>query len=149
MLTFFQHVHRLFGGEAALVLLYHPEHRTFRWHCPAQVVEVYCTSRGWTASDRIEFENPWQLPDGFVHLGDAHLHPYSPEPSALDLAEDQDGLHIIVGDILSQPSYHVDFVVDRVRFNVRPDSFFEDLQCTPFQQVPLNWLQQIRVRSVR
>jgi hypothetical protein len=149
MLAFFQQAHRLYGGEAALVLLYHPESRRFRWHCPAQIVEVLVRPDGWIALDRIEFEHPWVLPDGYVHLGDAHLHPYSPEPSAVDLAEDQDGLHIIVGDILKRPSYYVYVVVDRVRFDVPPASFFEELDCAPFQHVPSNWLKRIRVQRVR
>ena len=58
------------------------------------------------ASDKIDFQNPLDLPDGFILLGDSHQHPGPPNPSAIDLADDQDGLHIIVGNIESPPRYN-------------------------------------------
>ena len=146
MLGFFTYAHQVHGGEAALVLLYHPEMRRFRWYCPPQTVEIYRSWGRWVALDKIEFQNPLDLPDGFLLLGDAHLHPGAPNPSAIDLADDQDGLHIIVGNIESTPCYNVDFVVDRVRFRVPEELIFEDLHCPPFPRPPERWLRQIRLR---
>ena len=75
MLAFFRHAHHMHGGEAALVLLYHTARRTFRWFCPEQTVEVYENRGTWWAYDYIQFQYPFQLPEGYVIFGDAHLHP--------------------------------------------------------------------------
>jgi hypothetical protein len=149
MLSFFEAAHGAHGGEAALVLLYHPQRRSFRWHCPVQTIEMVRSLNGWVALDTIQFDNPLELPDGFLHFGDAHLHPGSPHPSALDIADDQDGLHVIVGNIdKTPPDYNIDFVVDGVRFAVRPEHVFEDPCSLPFGQPPDHWMSQIRVRRI-
>jgi hypothetical protein len=145
MLAFFLAAHRLHGGEAALVLLYHVERKAFRWHCPDQTVEVYQSNGKWWAADTVRFEHPYTLADGYVIFGDAHLHPGSPHPSAIDTGDDQDGLHIIVGDMDRQPRYHVDFVMDGVRFGVKDALIFEDPACGPAAQAPRAWLDRIRV----
>jgi hypothetical protein len=147
MLAFFTAAHELHGGEAALVLLFHPERRLFRWHCPPQTVEMFQTFDGrWTACDRIEFDNPLELPDGFLHFGDAHLHPGPPNPSSIDVADDQDGLHIIAGNLHKErPDYNIDFVIDGIRFRVRPEHVFEDPDCTAFERPPRQWMDQIRI----
>jgi hypothetical protein len=149
MLGFFKYAHEVHGGEAALVLLFHPEKNTFRWHCPEQVVEVYRTCSGWTTAPSIEFRNPIDLPAGYVHFGDAHSHADTPTPSTVDVRDDQDGLHIIVGTIGSVPSYHIVFVMDGVRFRVAPEAIFEDPRCQPFGRPPRRWLRQVRLRSSR
>jgi hypothetical protein len=147
MLAFFKYAHEVHGGEAALVLLYHPQRRRFGWHCPEQTVELFRTWKGsWQAADRIEYRNPVNLPDGYLQLGDAHLHPGSPAPSFIDVADDQDGLHIIVGSILSEIRYHVDFVVDGARFRVPPALIFADPHCQPFARPPKRWLRQISLQ---
>lgn len=148
MLAFFKYAHEVHGGEAALVLLYHPEQQTFRWHCPEQFVDIFETWSGWATWDTIEFKNPLVLPEGYLHFGDAHLHAGGPSPSAIDINDDQDGLHIIVGTIRSVPSYHLDFVMGQTRFAVAPETFFADPQCRPFDRPPARWLKQIRLRKV-
>jgi hypothetical protein len=148
MLSFFKCAQAIHGGEAALVLLYHPQRKAFRWHCPQQVVDMYQTWSGWTAGDLIEYDNPLKLPDGYVHFGDAHLHFGSPTPSSVDIRDDQDGLHIIVGTIQSTPAYHVAFVMDGARFQLSPEAIFEDPHCRPFGRTPRSWLDQIRVRTI-
>ncbi len=145
MLAFFRDAHRAHGGEAALVLLFHPGRRVFRWQCPQQYVDIYWSGQRWTASDRIKFDHPLILPDGYVHFGDAHLHPGSPQPSLLDINDERDGLHIIVGDIAEQPSYHVGFVVDGRRFQVEPTMIFPSVEVDPAPAAPHSWLQSIVV----
>ncbi len=149
MLAFFRYAHEVHGGEAALVLLYHLERRQFRWFCPLQTIEVFETHGGWYTSDFIEFENPLELPAGYVQIGDAHLHPGSPQPSMTDVNDDQDGLHVIVGNIAHKPSYNIDFVMDGVRFRVAPELFFQDPKCKPYERPPREWLKQIRIRRTR
>lgn len=149
MLSFFIDAHEAHEGEAALVLLYHPKRRLFRWHCPEQVVDRYETRDGrWFAGDTIAYSNPLTLPEGYVHFGDAHLHVGAAVPSQIDLRDDGDGLHIIVGNIASRkPTYHVDFVMDRHRFPIAPEAIFDDPHCEPFNGTPRSWLRQIYVCS--
>ncbi len=147
MLSFFKCAYSLHGGEAALIMLYHPRRRMFRWHCPEQVVDIYSTWSGWTAGDVIEYANPLALPEGYVIFGDAHLHVGSPTPSAIDVRDDQDGLHIIVGNIRTVPTYHVDFVMDGARFEIPTAAIFEDPTCLPFARTLSTWLEKIRLRT--
>jgi hypothetical protein len=147
MLSFFLHAHRIHGGEAALVLLFHPGNRQYLWHCPEQTVDMHQRHDGWYVDDVIEFNNPLDLPEGYLHLGDAHLHPHSPHPSAMDKRDDQDGLHIIVGNITRAPEYHIDFVMDGVRFPLTAEQFFADPATRPGSRAPRLWLEQIRIRA--
>jgi hypothetical protein len=147
MLSFFRYANELHGGEAALVLLYHPERQRFRWHCPLQTVEMYWSLSKWVAGDCIAFSHPTTLPEGYVHFGDAHLHVGSSAvPSLTDVRDDQDGMHIIVANVQSEPRYHVDFVVDGKRFGVSPELVFEAPDCLPGPHPPRRWIDRVQVR---
>ena len=146
MLSFFLDAHHLHGGEAALVLMYHPETKRFRWHCPVQKIQQHWVQDRWVPSDIIRFSNPTVLPEGYLQFGDSHLHVgASSTPSQIDVHDDQDGLHIIVANIHAEPSYHIDFVVDGKRFGVAPSLIFEDPDCRPDTCTPTTWLGQLRV----
>ena len=149
MLGFFNCAHALHGGEAALVLLYHPQRKCFRWYCPEQIVDMYPSQSGWSAGDLIEYQIPFTLPNGFLTLGDAHLHEGPPTPSSIDVRDDQDGLHIIVGTIRSTPTYNIDFVMDGVRFRISPDAIFEDAHCPPIARASRKWLSRILIRTAQ
>ena len=147
MLGFFQQAQRLHGGEAALVLLYDLPRKMFRWYCPHQTVEIISNGKQYWTSDQIEFHEPVMPPEGCVIFGDAHLHPASPHPSAIDAHDDQDGLHIIVGNIDRQVQYHIDFVMDGVRFGVRESALFEDPLCPPCARPPRGWMERIQITT--
>lgn len=147
MLGFFKYAYELHGGEAALVLLHDPEQRQFRWYCPEQSVSAHWSFGRWVTSDYIAFQNPTLLPEGFVHFGDAHLHVGPVAPSATDVHDDQDGLHIIAGRINGIPEYHIDFVVDGQRFRVDPELIFEYPDCLPFERPPRSWCERIRIEK--
>ena len=136
MLSFFLQAHRIHGGEAALVLLFHPERRRYLWHCPVQTVDLHEHHDGWYVEDTIEFDNPLDLPEGYLQLGDAHLHPDWTPSECLDVRDDQDGLHIIVGNITRTPQYHIDFVMDGIRFPTGPRQFFADPATRPGSRAP-------------
>jgi hypothetical protein len=149
MLGFFWTAQEVHGGEAALVLLYHPQKRRFRWYCPKQTVEIFLSCGRWRAVDSIRFENPLQLPDGFVRFGDAHSHPHISKgsPSYADVEDEvhNDGLHIIVSDLVDGPSYHIDFVVDGQRFRVAPEIILADTLSPPYPPPPKSWLRRVRL----
>ena len=146
MLGFFQHAYRLHGGEAVLVLLYHPQRRRYRWHCPVQTVEMVCSFGRLYASDSIQFENPLQLPGGYLMFGDAHSHHGAAVPSWVDRDEEahQDGLHIIVGHIGSRPTFHIDFSIDAMRFTVPPEDVFTSEPEPPYPSPAKLWIQRVR-----
>jgi len=146
MLSFFVSAYQIYDGEAALVLLYNPDQRTFRWHCPPQTVEIYQYRGRWQAWDSVVFRNPLQLPDGFIRLGDAHSHVGAAEPSIVDRDDEahSDGLHIVVGNLAGQPSYHIDFVVDGRRFRVPPEVILSGQPSPPYPPPPKPWLRCVR-----
>ena len=154
MLAFFEAAYRLHEGEAALVLLYHPQRRLFRWHCPEQTVEVYSSYGRLYAYDAIAFDLPLELPAGFILLGDVHSHgDLGARPSGIDERDEEhsDGLHVIVGRIgrRGPPDYHVDFVMDGRRFNLRPEAVFEDPACRPLPRPPASWMKRIHLARHR
>ena len=152
MLAFFRDAYELHRGEAALVLLYHPGRRAFRWHCPHQTVEVYRSYGRLRAWDSITYDMPLQLPPGYLIFGDAHDHGDLPaSPSGTDRGDEvhKDGLHLIVGriDRLPRVEYHVDFVMDGHRFPVEPADILEDLSCSPLPRAPAAWMQRIHMKG--
>lgn len=152
MLTFFKAAYDLHGGEAALVLLYHPGTGAYRWHCPPQTVEVYRSFGRLRAYDAIAYELPLELPEGYVVFGDAHSHGSMPAyASAVDKHDEEhkDGLHLIVGRI-DEPGrydYHADFVMDGQRFGLDPAAVLEDMRCRPFARPPAPWLERITMKQ--
>jgi hypothetical protein len=152
MLAFFRAAYELHGGEAALVLLYHPARRAFRWNCPEQTVETYVSFSGRVrAYDSVEYDMPLSVPPGWVIFGDAHSHGgLSAVPSGTDKGDEgyKDGLHLIVGrlDRPGKYDYHADFVMDGRRFTLDPAAVIEDPQAEPLTRVPPGWLGSIRIK---
>ena len=64
------------------------------------------------------------------------------------MCDDEDGLHIIVGNINTKPAYNIDFVMDGRRFRLRPEQFFEQPDCEPFSQPPVEWMKRIHIRKI-
>lgn len=152
MMGFFHAAYELHGGEAALVLLYHPREKHYQWHCPPQSVKLYSSRGHWYVDETIHFDNPVELPEGFVHFGDAHSHVGSPRPSFVDRDDEEyrDGLHIIAGYLRSRrPDYHIDFVVDGRRFEFMPEQIFEALPAAPFSKPPVEWMDCIQMIRFR
>jgi hypothetical protein len=149
MLGFFDAAYRMHGGEAALVLLFHPERRCYRWCCPRQTIQMYKSMGKYRADDQVEFQSPLTLPEGYLHLGDAHSHHGAAVPSYIDRADEnyQDGLHIIVGNIVSgRHTWHADFCIDGQRFTVPPELLIDELPRPPFLPPGQTWMQQIELK---
>jgi hypothetical protein len=146
MLGFFQAAYQKHRGEAALVLLYHPALRRYRWWCPPQRVSmVWCWDR-YEASDWVQFDPPAELPEGYLHFGDAHSHHGPPIPSHMDRSDEeyQDGLHLIVGNITrDEPTWHLDFCIDGQRFTLPPPMLIESLPPPPYYTPPPAWMNKI------
>jgi hypothetical protein len=146
MLGFFRSAYQKHGGEAALVLLYHPELRRYRWWCPPQKVSMHWCWNRYEAGDWVQFDPPLELPQGYIHFGDAHSHQGSPIPSHIDRDDEQyqDGLHLIVGNIArDQPTWHIDFCIDGQRFTLEPPLLIEELPPPPYLTPPAGWMERI------
>jgi PRTRC genetic system protein A len=152
MLGFFRAAFDLHGGEAALILLYDPARRHYRWHCPAQTVELRQNRWGeWRATLEVEFEDPFELPSGYVVFGDAHSHAdHSAYASLTDQHEERykDGIHIVAGRVhRAVPDLHIDFVMDGRRFAFAPEGVFAPGRLAPLRRVPPGWLERIRIEK--
>jgi len=152
MLGFFQVAYRIHQGEAALILLHHPDTGRFRWHCPEQKVEVYRSYGRLSAYDAVNFEIPLEVPDGYVILGDAHSHgELSAIPSYVDEKDEKykDGLHLIVGRVHKpgRTEYHVDFVMDGHRFTLNAEDVLETTLHEHVGKAPLSWLERVRMEQ--
>ena len=146
MLGFFRAAYEKHGGEAALVLLYHPEGRRYRWWCPPQRVAMHWCWNRYEAGDSVQFDPPLELPEGYIHFGDAHSHHGSPVPSFIDRDDEQyqDGLHLIVGNITKlQQTWHIDFCIDGQRFTLQPPLLIESLPPPPYLMPPAAWMDKI------
>ncbi|MBI4584939.1 MAG: hypothetical protein HY717_13075 [Planctomycetes bacterium] len=152
MVAFFRAAYEHHGGEAVLLLLFHPLERRFRWLCPSQTVRVYEDWKGrWQAGMDIEYDVPLELPSGFVLFGDAHSHADLPAyASYLDKQEEhfKDGLHIVLGRLqAAHLAWHIDFVIDGKRFPLDPERVFAAGDWPPFGSVPPAWIEQINIKS--
>jgi PRTRC genetic system protein A len=150
MLGFFRWAYTFHGGEAALVILYDPAERHYRWHCPRQSVELWQSWSGrWHVSHDIEYDLPTVLPAGYVLLGDAHSHAHmAAYASAVDKDDEayMDGLHLVVGCVdEKRPEFHLDFVMDGKRFPLEPSEFVGDAAVDPAPLVPRSWKQRVEV----
>ena len=118
MLSFFLHAHRIHGGEAALVLLFHPERRRYLWHCPEQTVDMHQHHDGWYVEEPSNSTIRWICRRDTCTWAMRICTRTRPTPAHWTVQDDQDGLHIIVGNITRTPEYHIDFVMDGVRFQL-------------------------------
>jgi len=146
MLGFFQAAYKKHGGEAALVLLYHLQARRYRWWCPPQKVAMSWRWDRYEAADWVQFNPPFELPEGYAHFGDAHSHHGSPTPSSVDRDNEQyhDGLHLIIGNITrDKPTWHLDFCIDGQRFTFLPPALIESLPPPPYLTPPATWMNRI------
>jgi hypothetical protein len=146
MLGFFREAYKKHGGEAALVLLYHPEGRRYRWWCPPQQVQMHWWGNRYEAGDSVQFQPPDELPEGYIHFGDAHSHHGSPVPSFIDRDDEeyQDGLHLIIGNIArEEQTWHIDFCIDGQRFTLQPPLLIESLPPPPYLPPPAAWMEKI------
>jgi hypothetical protein len=153
MLGFFRRAYAMHGGEAVLLLLYHPEHRRFRWYCPRQTIEKRQDYYGgWYTDYDIRYDEPDALPPGWVLAGDAHSHAWMPAyASYTDVAEERykDGLHVVAGRIdRAEAELSVEFVMDQKRFRVAVEDVFSGCDLRRSGRFPAAWEERIRIERV-
>jgi len=153
MLGFFRRAYALHGGEAVLLLLYHPDRRRFRWYCPVQTVEKRQGYYGdWYTSYDIRYDEPDALPPGWLLVGDAHSHAWMPAyASHTDVAEERymDGIHIVAGRLdRLEVELSVEFVMDQKRFSIPAANVFAGGDLRRSGRFPAGWEDRIRIVRV-
>ncbi len=148
VLDFFCEVYRRHGGEAIVILLYHPAQKVFRARVPPQTISQYRDYKGrWKAYMDLKYKSVAR-PKDFLRLGTIHSHPNMPAyASATDCDDErfEDGLHIVFGDLdMSRITRSASFVANGVRFRLKPSEVME-----PFSQsdreAPPDWMACVEV----
>ncbi len=148
---FFSAVYRIYNAESAVLILWDKSRRRYRLLVPRQISRVFVNWKGITCPLNVRYEAPFSLPTNTCIIGDAHSHCDEPAYSSWTDRNDEThrtGLHIVVGRIDQEPpEFHVEAVVDGVRFRVKADSFLEGYRCR-LTKVPEQWMSQVRVETV-
>jgi hypothetical protein len=149
---FFASIYQRHGAEAAVLLIWDRTARQVRLLVPEQESEV---SKGWSGRAYpidVHYEIPADLPADQYVLGDIHCHcdgwAYS---SWVDKKDEtfRTGMHIVVGRITREPpEFHVEAVVDGVRFRVKPELVLEGYHRRRLD-FPKEWLDRVKVGSWR
>jgi hypothetical protein len=146
---FFASIADLYDAEAAAVLAWDRAAQRMEIVVPDQVSIVERTWNGWTYPLNVEYELPI-LPGNLVALGDIHSHvnghAYASYTDELDESY-RPGLHIVVGRIDKEPpDFHIEAVVDGVRFTVEQSLVLEGYR-ERARDVPPAWIGKVTVKE--
>lgn len=135
-LSFFRAVYQKYERSEAIVILYwSPAKREYLIRAPKQ--EVIAMSLPYYEVG----ENPW----GLVRVGTIHSHCDAPAfHSKVDEADEaqDDGIHITIGNINSNPSYSCAIVSDGQRLSVGIEKVVD---CDLGGEFPSEWLRNVRL----
>ncbi len=113
------------GAESVLLLAWDEQRQEVELIAPEQVASSYRNARGDVFAESVRYEFPHPPAEGLVIFGDIHCHcDMSAYASAMDQADEVlfNGLHIVVGWMHQEPpQWHIEAVVDGVRFAVARD----------------------------
>jgi hypothetical protein len=145
---FFAVIGETFGAEAAALLAWNEPERRVEVVVPKQRSFV---SSGWSGRCyplSVEYDVP-PLPDGWMWIGDAHSHADEAAFASAQDAKDEHhrpGLHIVVGRICSDPEFHIDATVDRMRFRIQTlETVVEGYSRPRIAEVPTEWINNVEV----
>ncbi len=150
---FFDRVHALYGSESALLLARDEQAERYRLICPKQTATVgYSSYDGSNYPIGLKYEVNAEIPPHWSVLGDLHCHGQeSSYSSSVDRDDERHrpGLHIVVGQIHCEPpQFHVDFVVDGMRFKVEQSLVLEGYEKRRLT-VPREWIDSVQVECRR
>jgi proteasome lid subunit RPN8/RPN11 len=148
VLAFFREVYERHGGEAVVLLFYHPERRELEAGAPPQTIAGWRDAGGrFRPFFRLDYECA-PRPEGFLLLGTIHSHAGLPAyASAVDCDDErfEDGLHVVYGSFgTPRLSRSAAFVANGSRFHLRPEDVLEDCEL-PEGPARGDWLARVRV----
>lgn len=140
---FFYAAYDYYRSEAIVLLYFSPTLQQFQVEVPQQQVDSSSVSR--RPSYSVKYQTPAAREDS-IKLGTWHSHANLPAYHSRDDDDDereQDGLHLVVGDLDTwHPSFSFSFVVNGKRFKLLRDDVFESY-VKPAFPVPEAWLNRI------
>jgi proteasome lid subunit RPN8/RPN11 len=140
---FFYAVFDYYRSEAIVLLYFVPALQEFRIEVPEQEVEQSLSAR---TSYSVKYQVS-SAPEGAVKLGTWHSHANLPAYHSREDDDDereQDGLHLVVGDLDTwHPSFSCSFVVSGKRFKLLRSEVFESY-VEPAFPVPEEWLDRVK-----
>ena len=144
---FFSRIAKQSSAEAAAVLLWDTRDRCVRVMVPDQVSKCCRTYSGSLYGLSVHYEMP-VLPGHLMIVGDIHSHvdgrAYASYADRYDEVY-RPGLHIVCGRIDREPpEFHVEAVVDGVRFTVDSDLVLEGYRRRR-RDVPADWLRRVKI----
>jgi hypothetical protein len=147
---FFAEIGERHGAEAAVVLALDQRSKEVRLMVPKQSCTVYKSWTGSTVPIGVNYELPDRLPEGWILFGDIHSHVDGVAFSSYTDKQDEQhrpGLHIVVGRIYDEPpEFHVEAIVDGVRFNVEQDRILDGYYRRR-EPVPDEWFEKVEIQS--
>jgi PRTRC genetic system protein A len=149
IIGFFSIIGEAFGAEAAVLLAWNPQLKQIEILVPEQRSLV---SSGWGGKCyplSVEYDMP-ALPAGWRWIGDLHSHVDEAAYSSYTDERDErhrPGLHIVVGRISQEPpEFHVEVIVDGVRFRVREiEPVVDGYEHRRGAEVPREWVDKVSV----
>ena len=144
---FFSRIAKQSSAEAAAVLLWDTRDRCVRVMVPDQVSKCCRTYSGSLYGLSVHYEMP-VLPGHLMIIGDIHSHvdgrAYASYADRYDEVY-RAGLHIVCGRLDREPpEFHVDAVVDGVRFTVDSERVLEGYRRRR-TDVPADWLRRVKI----
>jgi proteasome lid subunit RPN8/RPN11 len=135
------------SAEAAVILVWDERVRRVRLIVPDQVSKCRRTYSGSLYGLSVHYEVP-ALPAHLAVIGDVHSHVDGQAYASYADRDDETyrpGLHIVCGRIDREPpQFHVDAVVDGVRFTVASDRVLEGYRRRR-SGVPKEWLRRVKI----
>lgn len=145
---YFSRVADLHGSEAAVFLAWNRETEEVELVIPDQDATVSRGYYGGVYPVGLHYRTPTGLPSELTLFGDAHSHvKMAAYASGTDIHDEvhRPGLHLVVGHIdLEPPSFHVEAVVDGMRFRMDWRDVTEGYEARD-EDVPAWWLDKVTV----
>jgi hypothetical protein len=143
---FFDAIYNIYRAEATMLLLWDETRQKYKLLVPNQKSIVFENWKGRIFPLSVQYEIPVNLKEYII--GDLHCHC---EANAFSSMTDQNdethraGLHIVVGQIDKEPpEFHIECVVDRVRFEIMPENILEGYRKRR-KGVPLQWVEKVEI----
>ncbi len=138
------------GGEAVVLLALDEQTGAIQPIVPPQTATVGWSWRGEAYPIGLYYDIPPLAEQGLTLIGDIHSHGFeSAYASAIDVKDEQHwpGLHVVAGRLNQDPpQWHVEYVVDGIRFDMPPDSVL-DIEGYTGRTLPADdtWVSRVHV----
>lgn len=147
---FFTVIYGIYGAEAAMLLIWNKTRRRYKLLVPEQRSIVFENLEGRIFPLSVHYELPNDIQADEYVIGDIHSHCNASAFSSLTDQNDEKhrtGLHIVVGRIKKEPpEFHIEAVIDGVRFNVKPEIILEGYKRRR-KGIREEWVKKVQIET--